>query len=106
MLVKTVSGGEAHSKYKWHEMTFCSRWDSSHCTVLCIGIDEWFETLLHDILRRTEPSLSHFRPWTMIVPLVEVIVAIYDKSIWDIRDMIRYFEKASKTKLGGATNEG
>lgn len=91
-LVKTLSKNNP-SSYKWHEMTFCFRWDLGRCVVLCIGIDPTFQSLLQDILRSMWPLLPPKEPFSMLVPLIEVIIALHDQSVWSIRDVIRRVEK-------------
>jgi hypothetical protein len=105
ILVKTLSSQSA-SSYKWHEMTFCFRWDLEHYAILCIGVDPTFQKLLKEVLYRMWPELPPAEPCAMLVPLMEVIIAMYDQSIWSVRDIVRISEKVSTTLLRGATRTG
>ncbi|KAF3034656.1 hypothetical protein E8E12_000961 [Didymella heteroderae] len=81
------------SKYKWCEMTFFSRWDKDHSTVFCIGTDAWFERSLHETLGRMWRNPASVDPWTVQVPLLEAVVALQDRSVWLVRDVVRNVEK-------------
>jgi hypothetical protein len=93
VLVKVVS--HSTSSYKWHEMTFCSRWDSQRCEVLCIGVDLAFQHLLQQTLSRMWPNLPPNEPFSLHIPLVQTILELQDLSVWSIRDFVRTIEKAS-----------
>jgi hypothetical protein len=92
ILVKLVDKNDM-SKYKWCEMTFLTRWDEDHNTVFCIGTDSFFEGLLQECLGRTGRELAPANPWSMQVPLLEAIVALQDRSVWLVRDVVRNVEK-------------
>lgn len=98
VLVKSVSS-DSDSSYKWHEMTFCFCWDRGGCSILCIGVDLSFQTLLQETLHREWPRLLPSEPCCMLVPLVETVIALNDRSVWSIRDVIREAEKASAVQL-------
>ena len=98
VLVKSVSS-DSLSSYNWHEMTFCFRWDRGGCSILCIGVDISFQTLLQETLHREWPSLPSSEPCCLLVPLVETVIAMYDRSVWSIRDVVREVEKASTVQL-------
>jgi hypothetical protein len=86
------------SGYKWHEMTFCTRWTSSQSTILCIGTDSEFERLLQDSLGRMWGDLPPSSPWSMQVVLLEAIVALHDQAVWSVRDVTRNVEKVCRAK--------
>jgi hypothetical protein len=95
ILVKAVSQNNA--SYTWHEMTFCSRWESQRCIVLCIGVDLAFQHLFQETLSGLWPKLPSYEPFSLHVPLLHTILDLQDSSIWSIRDVIRNIEKASVT---------
>lgn len=74
-------------------MTFLTRWDRSHNTVFCIGANPSFESLLKESLDQMWTGLSSVNPWSMQVPLLEAIVALQDRSVWLVRDVVRNVEK-------------
>jgi hypothetical protein len=98
VLVKVVSGS-SESSYTWHEMTFYFRWEPDHCAVLCIGVGPSFQSLLQEILGRIWPVLPPNDPCSLLVPIIEAIIAMYDQSVWSIRDAIRRAEKVSAVQL-------
>lgn len=87
------------SKYKWHEMTFFTRWDADYSTVFCIGADAAFERLLHESLRRMWKDLPSANPWSLQVPLLERIVALQDSAVWLVRDVVRNVEKVRSVSI-------
>ncbi|KAF1833406.1 hypothetical protein BDW02DRAFT_623654 [Decorospora gaudefroyi] len=94
VLVK-MAARDASSSYSWHEMTFCSRWVSSRCTILCIGAYSLFRGLLQDGLVQLGTTLQPSEPYSLHIPLVEAIVAMQDLSVWSVRNIVRSVEKAS-----------
>lgn len=93
-LIKTAQINDVMT-YKWHEMTFCLRWDSKCCAVLCLGVDSSFEDKLQDNLNHMWSGFQGQEPESLLAPLIEVIVTMYDQSVWSIRDVVRQVEKAS-----------
>lgn len=85
--------------YKWHEMTFCTRWDAEHSAVLCIGVDPSFEHLLYDTLNRMWKELPPSDPWSLHVPLLEATVALHDQAVWSVRDIVRNVEKVRESMI-------
>ena len=94
MLVKTIPKIGA-SSYKWDEMTFCFRWEPGSCAVLCIGIDGLFSSLLKESLHHMWSDLPPSQPCSMLVPLFETIISMYDQAVWSIRDAVRGVEMVS-----------
>lgn len=89
----------AHSSgrlsYDWHEMTFCLRWDPKCCTILCLGVDSSFQNQLQQNLNQMWAEFQGSEAGSLLAPLIEVLVAMYDQSVWSIRDVVRQAEKAS-----------
>lgn len=94
VLVKMVAR-DATTSYSWHEMTFCSRWVSGHCMILCIGASSLFRGLLQGALSQLGTIVQPSEPYSLHIPLVEAIVAMQDLSVWSVRDIVRSVEKAS-----------
>jgi hypothetical protein len=90
-----MAARDASLSYSWHEMTFCSRWASGRCTILCIGASSLFRGLLQDALARLGTTLQPSEPYSLDIPLVEAVVAMQDLSVWSVRDIVRSVEKAS-----------
>jgi hypothetical protein len=90
-----MAARDVGSSYIWHEMTFCSRWVSGHCTILCVGASLLFRGLLQDALAQLGTMLQSLEPYSLHVPIVEAVVAMQDLSVWSVRDIVRSVEKAS-----------
>lgn len=82
-------------RYHWHEMTFCYRWDSKSCSILCLGVDASFRSCLQEKLQQIWPDIQGSQPGCLLVPLIEVLVITYDQSVWSMRDIVRQAEKVS-----------
>jgi hypothetical protein len=94
VLVK-MAARDASSSYSWHEMTFCSRWVSGCCTILCIGASSLFGGLLQGALSQLGTMVQPWEPYSLHMPLLEAVVAMQDLSVWSVRDIVRSVEKAS-----------
>ncbi|KAF2443470.1 hypothetical protein P171DRAFT_432717 [Karstenula rhodostoma CBS 690.94] len=92
VLVK-MAARDASSSYTWHEMTFCSRWSSDRCAILCIGVSSLLRELLQDALVRLETTLPLTEPYLLHIPLVEAVIAMHDASVWSVREIVRSVEK-------------
>ncbi|KAJ4379966.1 hypothetical protein N0V86_004272 [Didymella sp. IMI 355093] len=92
ILVKIVSEKYA-KKYKWHEMTFFTRWDPEHSVVFCIGAGSEFEQIFHETLGRMWTDLPSASPWTIQLPILEAVIELQDRGVWLIRDVVRNVEK-------------
>lgn len=80
-------------EYKWHEMTFLSLWTPQHTQILCIATPREFnEQLLHTLVYLSS-DMDPADPYSLHVPLVEVLLTLYDQSVWSIRDLVREVEK-------------
>ncbi|EUC39982.1 hypothetical protein COCMIDRAFT_10046 [Bipolaris oryzae ATCC 44560] len=90
--IKTVDANDG-MRYHWHEMTFCYRWDSKSCSILCLGVDAAFKSCLKEKLRQMWPGIQGSQPGCLLVPLIEVLVVTYDQSVWSMRDTVRQAEK-------------
>ncbi|KAF1926682.1 uncharacterized protein M421DRAFT_422656 [Didymella exigua CBS 183.55] len=88
-----MAAHDASSSYAWHEMTFCSRWFSGRCAILCIGASSLFGAQLQDALDRLETTLSPEELYSLHVPLLEAVVSMHDSSVWSVRDVVRAVEK-------------
>lgn len=91
--------------YKWHEMTFCYRWDYKSIVVLCIGVDASFQNHLYQNLGHMWSEIQGSQPGSLLVPLIEVLVMIYDQSVWSIRDVIRHAEMVCDICITGRAYE-
>jgi hypothetical protein len=77
--------------YRWHYMTFFSKWTSKRSIVLCLGVPSTFTSGLESILARRSITQT-VNLYCMYVPIFELIIDIYDRSIWRIRDAVKRVE--------------
>lgn len=89
--------------YKWHEMTFLCRWDAQCSVTLCIGVDVAFQNHLQQALHNIWPEVQASRNFSLLIPLAEAIVTMYDISVWSIRDIVRQAEKVSTSEVRMST---
>jgi len=89
-------------KYIWYEMTFLSRWDASQDLhqILCIDTPNEFPEKILQALREDQgldsnPKSSNYSsdPFSMHALLLDQVVELNDKSVWNIRHPIRDIEK-------------
>ncbi|KAK7178575.1 hypothetical protein PSPO01_15374 [Paraphaeosphaeria sporulosa] len=101
--IKTI-GQDPTPGYTWHEMTFFSHWTPERCVFLCIGPPSSFRNLLHDTLSRMWSKLPPSEPYSLHVPIIEVVVAMQDSSVWSVRDTVRSVEKDRLRPTHGLQN--
>ena len=75
-------------------MTFYSRWEPGHCMMLCVDTPDGFREGLKHTLEYKQGLLDFNDPFALHIPLMDQIIALYDRSVWSIRDLIRRVEKA------------
>ena len=89
--------------YKWHEMTFFCRWDAECSITLCLGVDAAFQNHLQQALHDIWPDIQASRSFSLLIPLVEAIVTMYDRSVWSVRDIVRQAEKVRTCEASRST---
>lgn len=85
--VKTGKG------YFYYDMTFFTRCLSGYNTFLCIGAPDQLRAGLERSL--SAGRLDFNDPYSMHVPVVDVIIALYKQSAWALRKLIWDIEKVS-----------
>lgn len=72
--------------------------------MLCIGVGRLFRDLLQDALSCFEISETLPEPYALHVPVLEVLVAMEDISIWSMRNIVRGIEKVRRVRAERATS--
>jgi hypothetical protein len=82
--------------YKWFEMSFFTRWDSSGTSqVLCVDTPPDFPHELKKLLEKRTQALDFRDPFAMHANLIDQIAVHADISVWRVRDPVRQLEKVS-----------
>ena len=79
--------------YTWFEMSFFGRWESGRCMILCVDTPDDFREQLEQSMNNEQEELDLNDPFALHLPLMDQIIALYDRSVWSIRDLIRRVEK-------------
>lgn len=74
-------------------MTFFTYWEPNSCILLCIDTPQSLQSNLKTTLSKKTVSVDSEDPFGMHVPLMDEIVKLYDRSVWEIRDLVRPIEK-------------
>ena len=74
-------------------MTFLSLWTPQHTRILCIATPREFKEQLQHTLANLSSDMDSVDPYSLHIPLVEVLLTLYDQSVWSIRDLVRDVEK-------------
>ena len=98
-----IAHSNGNLSYKWHEMTFCFRWNAQCSVMLCLGVDAAFQNQLELALHHMWPEVQAVRSLSLLIPLVEAIVVMYDRSVWSVRDVVRQAEKVSTSTVSRST---
>lgn len=85
-------------EYKWFEMSFFTRWDSTGLLsqVLCVDVPPDFHLELQRLLQRRSEPLDFRDPFAMHANLVDQIAVHADVSVWRVRDPVRLLEKVKR----------
>ena len=83
--------------YVWFEMDCFSIWSSSGSSkMLCVDAPEYLQTgLLAAMQQEKEPPFTRLDPFASHRHFVDQLIALYDMSVWRVRDLVRDIEKAS-----------
>lgn len=99
MIVKTVTEQQPQGRvspgsnitYDWYEMAFLTLSSATNNLMLCFDVPDKLITGLHTSLLTNTAEIEG--AYALHVPLLEQVVELYDRSIWDIRDTVRKIEK-------------
>jgi hypothetical protein len=86
-----LSSTSSEKDYKWHEMGFISFSSGSRSAIICFDVPEVVIKGLQDTPSVNSEHLSG--PFGLHVPLLEKLVKLYDRSVWDMATKVRDIEK-------------
>lgn len=85
---------KAPNDYHWLEMSFFSRWSEEGSLFVCFDTPDSFPADFQAALQaRDGGERSFLQPYALHVILLQLLVPIYDTSIWDLSKRIRTIEK-------------
>jgi hypothetical protein len=64
--------------------------------MLCLDTPDSFREQLKLTMGCEQEALDFNDPFALHIPLIDQIIAFYDRSVWNIRDLIRQVEKVSQ----------
>lgn len=85
---------EVGKDYKWYEMTFFTRWNSSKTSrVLCVGAPSQMSARLETILTVSPPPFFELQdPLALLRPLLDEVIKLCDESTWRVTKLVRAIE--------------
>jgi len=79
--------------YVWYEMTFYTHVASDRTLMLCLDTPDELRLRLEIALSGSKQGLDLSDPFALHVPLIDEVVVLNDRSVWQVRDLIRTIEK-------------
>lgn len=90
------------SSYSWSEMSFYTTWNPEFTITLCFDVPDASQTRLHRALASRQQSIDIRDIYASHVVLLDEILAMFDESVWALRDGVRrielVFKSAASTK--------
>lgn len=85
---------EDRKDYRWYEMSFFTRWNSSNTSrVLCIGAPSQMSARLETILTMSPPPIFELQdPFAMVRPLFDEVIKLCDDNTWRVTKLVRTIE--------------
>ncbi|MCJ1309542.1 hypothetical protein MMC25_003202 [Agyrium rufum] len=90
----------ADSAYVWHKFAFCISW-TTQCKirVLCFGVPITFQQSITDSITRQIIHVDNSQgPLDLNNIIIEEVIALFDRSVWSWRDVVRDLEKNRPVK--------
>lgn len=93
-IVKKVD--PVQSSYSWSEMSFYSAW-TTKCTInLCFDVPKASQIRIHQALAVSHKPFETRDVYASHVILLDEILAMFDESVWALRDGVRQIERVLK----------
>lgn len=88
---KTVPNG-----WEWFEMGFFVHWRPPQTTtVLCFDTPEKLQSLLGSALQHRGSNIDTADPYSLLSTLIDQVIALYDESVWSMRNHVCAAEAVS-----------
>jgi hypothetical protein len=97
MIVKTIGATQSRdgfTPYQWYEMSFLSTFSNQRNLLLCFDVPEFLTNGMLDVLSGGDHSNAAAGPYGLHQPLLEQLMTLYDKSVWDIARIMRNNEQS------------
>lgn len=90
-IIKKVDPKQA--TYSWSEMSFYTKWTPSSSVVLCFDVPKTSQMRTHQALVSRQQRLDLRDIYAGHVTILDEILALFDESVWALRDEVRRIEK-------------
>ncbi|THY12279.1 hypothetical protein D6D00_10487, partial [Aureobasidium pullulans] len=95
-IIKRLVKQGGPNEYEWVEMSYFSRWTDKTHFLICLDVpDDVPEKFVAALEARsgTQNSNAPLQPYALHVILMDLLVPLYDQSVWDLSKRIRTIEK-------------
>jgi hypothetical protein len=94
LIIKMLPQKVKPEDYEWLEMSFFTRWTETTSLLICFDTPEDFPAKFQTALQAHHGGASgNLRPYTLHAVLMDLLIPLYDQSIWDLSMRIRTIEK-------------
>jgi hypothetical protein len=94
LIIKMLPQKAKPEDYKWLEMGFFTRWTETTSLLICFDTPEDFPKKFQAALQTRHGGVSStLKPYALQAVLMDLLVPLYDQSIWDLSVRIRTIEK-------------
>ena len=84
------------SSYSWSEMSFYTTWTTEFTINLCFDVPKASQMRLHQALNLRQKPFDTRDIYASHVLLLDEVLAMFDDSVWALRDGVRQIEIVSK----------
>lgn len=92
-IVKQIASKQ--STYTWSEMSFHTFWTPITSIILCFNVPKTSQMRIHHSLVSRQQRLDLRDIYMTHVLVLDEILALFDQSVWALRDEVRRIEKVS-----------
>ncbi|KAI9856198.1 MAG: hypothetical protein M1813_009215 [Trichoglossum hirsutum] len=90
----TRSGSAGGISYEWNSMGFITKWSPpNRNVVICFDAPRALQTRLEEVLSSDREKREVHDPYALHSVIVDEVLAIYDSSVWSLRDLVRSVEQ-------------
>lgn len=79
--------------YSWSEMSFYTKWTPSSSVILCFDVPKTSQMRTHQAVVSHQQQLNFKDIYAGHVLVLDEILALFDESVWALRDEVRRVEK-------------
>lgn len=89
--------------YVWSDLSFLSFWQPDKHKILCFDINPIFQNQIFNFLANKPPSLPS-DIYFLHVAIIEIVLGLFDHSVWTLRDHVRDIERKRMSKTEPRTD--